>query len=186
VSNTAGTDSDKQQKDAAVLEANTGIKVLRHSTKKPGCKEEVMAYFRAHPDAGVSRPDQIAIVGDRLSTDIMMANMMGSYGLWVRDGVIGRGFVSLRCSMTAWQPEGESNVLFIPQSFADSSIVCENGRPTAKLPLQERLLCTAPITIKSVRMMAAFTENPSYKHHLINSHYAPVGKLVLGADKSFY
>ncbi|KAH7067351.1 mitochondrial PGP phosphatase [Paraphoma chrysanthemicola] len=82
VSNTAGTDSDKQQKEAAILEANTGIKVLRHSTKKPGCKEEVMAYFRAHPDAGVSRPDQIAIVGDRLSTDIMMANMMGSYGMW--------------------------------------------------------------------------------------------------------
>ncbi|KAF2825844.1 HAD-superfamily phosphatase [Ophiobolus disseminans] len=92
VSNTAGTDSDKQQKEAALLEANTGIKVLRHSTKKPGCKEEVMAYFKAHPDAGVTRPDQIAVVGDRLSTDIMMANMMGSYGVWVRDGVTGRGF----------------------------------------------------------------------------------------------
>lgn len=53
-----------------------------------------MAYFKAHPEAGVTRPDQIAIVGDRLSTDIMMANMMGSYGVWVRDGVTGRGFVS--------------------------------------------------------------------------------------------
>jgi phosphatidylglycerophosphatase GEP4 len=53
-----------------------------------------MAYFRAHPDSGVTRPDQIAVVGDRLSTDIMMANMMGSYGVWVRDGVTGRGFVS--------------------------------------------------------------------------------------------
>ncbi|KAF2851495.1 HAD-superfamily phosphatase [Plenodomus tracheiphilus IPT5] len=92
VSNTAGTDSDKNQKEAALLEANTGVKVLRHSTKKPGCKEEVMAYFKAHPDSGVTRPDQIAIVGDRLSTDIMMANMMGSYGVWVRDGVTGRGF----------------------------------------------------------------------------------------------
>ncbi|KAF1944740.1 HAD-superfamily phosphatase [Clathrospora elynae] len=92
VSNTAGTDSDKNQKEAALLEANTGIKVLRHSTKKPGCKEEVMAYFKAHPDSGVTRPDQIAVVGDRLSTDIMMANMMGSYGVWVRDGVTGRGF----------------------------------------------------------------------------------------------
>jgi hypothetical protein len=53
-----------------------------------------MAYFRAHPDSGVTRPDQIAIVGDRLSTDIMMANMMGSHGFWIRDGVTGRGFVS--------------------------------------------------------------------------------------------
>ncbi|KAH8702734.1 mitochondrial PGP phosphatase [Phaeosphaeriaceae sp. PMI808] len=82
VSNTAGTDSDKQLKEAAILEANTGIKVLQHSTKKPGCNEEVLAYFRAHPDAGVTRADQIAIVGDRLSTDMMMANMMGSYGVW--------------------------------------------------------------------------------------------------------
>jgi hypothetical protein len=152
VSNTAGTDSDKQQKEAVVLEANTGIKVLRHSTKKPGCKEEVMAYFRAHPDAGVSRPDQIAIVGDRLSTDIMMANMMGSYGLWVRDGVTGRGFVSLRCSMTSWPPEGESSIHIISQSFADSSIVCENGRPTARFPLQERLLCARPCATKSFRI----------------------------------
>ncbi|CAO2655204.1 Nn.00g102680.m01.CDS01 [Neocucurbitaria sp. VM-36] len=92
VSNTAGTDSDKNQNEAALLEANTGVKVLRHSTKKPGCKEEVMAYFKAHPESGVLRPDQIAVVGDRLSTDMMMANMMGSYGVWVRDGVTGRGF----------------------------------------------------------------------------------------------
>ncbi|KAF1933325.1 HAD-superfamily phosphatase [Didymella exigua CBS 183.55] len=87
VSNTAGTNSDPELKQAAVLEANTGVKVLQHSTKKPGCKDEVMAYFRAHPDSGVTRPDQIAVVGDRLSTDIMMANMMGSYGFWIRDGV---------------------------------------------------------------------------------------------------
>lgn len=52
-----------------------------------------MAYFKANPDSGVTRPDQIAIVGDRLSTDIMMANLMGSYGFWVRDGVTRPGFV---------------------------------------------------------------------------------------------
>jgi phosphatidylglycerophosphatase GEP4 len=111
VSNTAGTDSDKQQKEAAILEANTGIKVLRHSTKKPGCKEEVMAYFKAHPDAGVTRPDQIAVVGDRLSTDIMMANMMGSYGVWVRDGVTGRGFVSRALSQTCTAIENRRPIL---------------------------------------------------------------------------
>ena len=94
VSNTAGTASDVGFKQSAVLEANTGVKVLQHSTKKPGCKDEVMAYFRAHPDSGVTRPDQIAIVGDRLSTDIMMANMMGSYGFWIRDGAVRPGFVS--------------------------------------------------------------------------------------------
>ncbi|KAJ4331039.1 hypothetical protein N0V87_009497 [Didymella glomerata] len=94
VSNTAGTNSDPELKQAAVLEANTGVKVLQHSTKKPGCKEEVMAYFRAHPDSGVTRPDQIAIVGDRLSTDIMMANLMGSYGFWIKDGAVRPGFLA--------------------------------------------------------------------------------------------
>ncbi|KAF1357390.1 HAD-superfamily phosphatase [Lizonia empirigonia] len=94
VSNTAGTNSDPDFKQGAVLEANTGVKVLQHSTKKPGCKDEVMAYFRANPDSGVTRPDQIAIVGDRLSTDIMMANMMGSHGVWIRDGAVRPGFLA--------------------------------------------------------------------------------------------
>ena len=54
-----------------------------------------MAYFKQHPDAGVTSPSQIAVVGDRLFTDVMMANMMGSYGFWIRDGVIERkSFVS--------------------------------------------------------------------------------------------
>ncbi len=47
-----------------------------------------MEYFRKHPETGVTRPDQIAIVGDRLMTDVMMANLMGSYAVWVKDGVI--------------------------------------------------------------------------------------------------
>ena len=53
-----------------------------------------MAYFAQHPETGVTRPEQVAVVGDRLSTDVMMANLMGGYGVWVRDGVQGRGFVS--------------------------------------------------------------------------------------------
>jgi phosphatidylglycerophosphatase GEP4 len=62
--------------------------VLSHSTKKPGCGPEIMEYFRKHPETGVTRPDQVAVVGDRLTTDVMMANMMGSYSVWVRDGVV--------------------------------------------------------------------------------------------------
>jgi phosphatidylglycerophosphatase GEP4 len=55
-----------------------------------------MEYFRNHPDSGVTSPSQVAIVGDRLFTDVMMANMMGSYGFWIKDGVIERkSFVSL-------------------------------------------------------------------------------------------
>jgi phosphatidylglycerophosphatase GEP4 len=46
-----------------------------------------MEYFRSHPETGVTRPEHIAVVGDRLTTDVMMANMMGSYAVWVKDGV---------------------------------------------------------------------------------------------------
>lgn len=88
VSNSAGTSSDPNGAEADILERNTGVQVLRHSTKKPGCHPEIMAHFRNAPDSGVTCASQVAVVGDRLFTDVMMANMMGSYGVWVREGVI--------------------------------------------------------------------------------------------------
>ncbi|KAK6438666.1 hypothetical protein LTR95_005126 [Oleoguttula sp. CCFEE 5521] len=88
VSNTAGTGADPGFKQADLLERNTGVKVLRHATKKPGCHGEIMDYFRGLPDTKVTRPEQVAIVGDRLFTDVMMANMMGAHAIWVRDGVV--------------------------------------------------------------------------------------------------
>jgi len=47
-----------------------------------------MDYFRKVPDVNITSPSQIAVVGDRLFTDVMMANMMGSYGIWIKDGVV--------------------------------------------------------------------------------------------------
>jgi phosphatidylglycerophosphatase GEP4 len=89
VSNSAGALSkDPGGKDAALVEKSTGLAVLPHVTMKPGCGSEVMDYFLKHPETGVTRPDQIAIVGDRLSTDVMLANLMGSYSVWVKDGVV--------------------------------------------------------------------------------------------------
>lgn len=87
VSNSSGTNSDPGHVEADILERNTGVRVLRHSTKKPGCHSEIMEYFRSHPDTGVTRESQVAIVGDRLFTDVLMANMMGSYGVWIEKGV---------------------------------------------------------------------------------------------------
>jgi phosphatidylglycerophosphatase GEP4 len=46
-----------------------------------------MDYFQQHPESGVTHPSQVCIVGDRLFTDMIMANTMGSWGLWVKDGV---------------------------------------------------------------------------------------------------
>ncbi|KAJ9627886.1 hypothetical protein H2203_003104 [Taxawa tesnikishii (nom. ined.)] len=88
VSNSAGTLSDPTGAEADLLERNTGVKVLRHNTKKPGCHADILSHFRNSPDANVTNASQIAIVGDRLFTDVMMANMMGSYGFWIRDGVV--------------------------------------------------------------------------------------------------
>jgi phosphatidylglycerophosphatase GEP4 len=88
VSNSAGTSSlDPSLSHASAVEASTGVTVLSHSTKKPGCGPEILEYFRKYPETGVTRPGQIAVVGDRLSTDVMMANSMGSYAVWVKDGV---------------------------------------------------------------------------------------------------
>ena len=70
------------------MQRNTGVSVLRHSTKKPGCGSSIMEHFHRHPDSGVTHPSQIAVVGDRLFTDIMLANIMGAQGIWVRDGVV--------------------------------------------------------------------------------------------------
>jgi HAD superfamily phosphatase (TIGR01668 family) len=89
VSNTAGARSwDPKLKLAAAVTASTGVEVLSHSVKKPGCGPEIMDYFRKHPETGVTHPSQIAVVGDRLTTDMMLANMMGGWGFWVKDGVI--------------------------------------------------------------------------------------------------
>jgi len=46
-----------------------------------------MDHFYSHQDSGVTAPSQVAIVGDRLLTDMIMANIMGAYGIWTRDGV---------------------------------------------------------------------------------------------------
>ncbi|KAF6834060.1 HAD superfamily phosphatase [Colletotrichum plurivorum] len=89
VSNTAGATSyDASLKLAKELEEATGVTVLPHKTKKPGCGSEIMEYFRSHPETGVSHPSQVAVVGDRLTTDMMLANMMGGWGFWIREGVI--------------------------------------------------------------------------------------------------
>lgn len=86
VSNTAGSNDDIDYKQARKIESVTGVTVLRHSIKKPGCYKEILKYF--YKNKIITKPDEIAIVGDRLFTDIMMSNMMNSYGVWIRNGVI--------------------------------------------------------------------------------------------------
>lgn len=70
--------------------------VLKHHTKKPGCGSEVLEFLRNAPNSDVTKANQITVVGDRLFTDVMMANMMGSWSIWLEDGVVERKtFVSI-------------------------------------------------------------------------------------------
>jgi phosphatidylglycerophosphatase GEP4 len=47
-----------------------------------------MAYFRSHESLKDLRPEEVAVVGDRLATDVVLANRMGSWAVWVREGVV--------------------------------------------------------------------------------------------------
>lgn len=84
VSNSAGTNDDINYNQASKLERDTGVTVLRHPTKKPGCHEEIRDYFRKQ---GITEASEIVVIGDRLFTDMLMANMMGSWGIWLSEGV---------------------------------------------------------------------------------------------------
>jgi phosphatidylglycerophosphatase GEP4 len=86
VSNTAGSDDDVGYSLARHVEHKTGVKVFRHSSKKPGCYHEILQFVQSQGLA--AHPAEIAVVGDRLLTDIAMANLMGSSSVWVRDGVV--------------------------------------------------------------------------------------------------
>ncbi|GKZ19233.1 hypothetical protein AbraIFM66951_008067 [Aspergillus brasiliensis] len=90
VSNRAGS---HPRYDAEVRELEEELGELRipvfrlpeGSEKKPFCGKEVLEWFRER--GVVSRPDEIAVVGDRLGTDVLMAAAMGSWSVWCRDGV---------------------------------------------------------------------------------------------------
>ena len=106
MSNTAGATSyDVGGRLASEVEKSTGLNVLPHAVKKPGCGDEILSYFRQHPETGVTGPHQIAVVGDRLATDMMLANMMGSWGVWVKDGVVPlhqKSIVSIENAVHSW------------------------------------------------------------------------------------
>ncbi|RMZ76884.1 hypothetical protein DV738_g4748, partial [Chaetothyriales sp. CBS 135597] len=87
VSNTAGsTSSAAHEEEAVLLEKELGLDVLRQhpQRRKPFCGPDVLAHFKRH---GVTdNPAEIAVVGDRLATDVLLARDMGSWSIWCRDG----------------------------------------------------------------------------------------------------
>lgn len=87
VSNTAGSSrSTAHEAEAQALEQELGISVLRQKegSKKPLCGADVLAFFK---EKGVTdNPAEIAVVGDRLATDVLLAREIGSWSVWTRQG----------------------------------------------------------------------------------------------------
>ena len=70
LSNSAGSHDDDNGKQAQALEVNLGLPVIRHRWKKPNCADEVAKHLKV-------LPAQIVLIGDRLFTDVYLANSSG-------------------------------------------------------------------------------------------------------------
>ncbi|KKZ61696.1 hypothetical protein EMCG_03805 [[Emmonsia] crescens] len=57
----------------------------QHLLKKPFSYPSILAHLRAQN--AITSPDEIAVVGDRLGTDVIMAGLMGSWSIWTQKGV---------------------------------------------------------------------------------------------------
>ncbi|KAL3490815.1 mitochondrial PGP phosphatase [Aspergillus germanicus] len=96
VSNRAGSHPRYEDEAAEIEERLAGLRIpvfrLPESDKqgvavekKPFCGKEVLDWFRER--GVVQRADEIAVVGDRLGTDVLMASEMGAWSVWCKDGV---------------------------------------------------------------------------------------------------
>jgi phosphatidylglycerophosphatase GEP4 len=47
-----------------------------------------MNHFLHQNSPNVTHPSQIAVIGDRMLTDVMLGSLMGSWTIWLRQGVI--------------------------------------------------------------------------------------------------
>ncbi|KAI9060458.1 HAD phosphatase [Trametes sanguinea] len=76
VSNTAGSHLDSGELEAESVQHHLSAPVLRHTSLKPSyaCIKSIRAYFASLPRP--IRDEELVIVGDRLLTDVVMANRM--------------------------------------------------------------------------------------------------------------
>jgi len=70
MSNSAGTQDDKDYEDAIQIEKDLDISVLRHNRKKPGGIDSVLDHFKC-------KPEELVMFGDRIFTDIVFGNRYG-------------------------------------------------------------------------------------------------------------
>ncbi|KAF8925975.1 hypothetical protein BGZ58_000302 [Dissophora ornata] len=85
VSNSAGTNDDKDYQLALSIEQALDVHVLRHQQKKPSGGQELLNHFN-----GIE-PAKIAFVGDRALTDVVFGNNYGLLTILTRDVVTEEG-----------------------------------------------------------------------------------------------
>lgn len=76
ISNSAGTADDPGFKEAQQIEKDLGVKVFKHRLKKP-------AYLRQIREFKCKR-EEIAIIGDRVFTDMVFGNRNGMFTILVK------------------------------------------------------------------------------------------------------
>jgi phosphatidylglycerophosphatase GEP4 len=74
LSNSAGTPDDLDNKQADNVLAQLGIPVIKHAEKKPEGFDEVLQHFDTVSDL---QPREIAMIGDRILTDVVFGNLHG-------------------------------------------------------------------------------------------------------------
>jgi len=80
LSNSAGTDDDVDHADALHIESSLGVPVIRHKKKKPDCIDDVLGFInegRQEESLPALATEQVAMIGDRLLTDVVFGNLHG-------------------------------------------------------------------------------------------------------------
>lgn len=83
LSNSAGTRDDADFRMAEAFERCLGVPVIRHREKKPGGMEEVLGHFESRLGRRVE-PTEIAMIGDRVLTDVVFGNLHGTRTVHVK------------------------------------------------------------------------------------------------------
>lgn len=78
LSNSAGSKDDKDYHEASDCEHELKVNFIRHQNKKPAVLDDIMKHFK-HCDEEC----EIAIVGDRVLSDIVMGNKYGFLTIYV-------------------------------------------------------------------------------------------------------
>jgi len=82
LSNSVGSSDDEGYQSAAATEEKMQLAVIRHARKKPDCLDEVLGHFASCLGTSV-KAHEIAVVGDRVLTDVLFANLNGMLSILV-------------------------------------------------------------------------------------------------------